>query len=81
MNHRQPGLPDGVVLQPVVVHQTDPIAVEVWPSAVGVVLKILLGVLGLLHAAACITFLYVVVSVYSAMNDFSERMSQFGVGG
>jgi hypothetical protein len=66
----------------VAIDQDKPVAVEVWPSTVGTVIRVLLGVLAVLHATACVVFLYVVWSAYSALSSLQDSLSTWtGVGG
>lgn len=60
---------------PVVVQQSSPLAVEIWHSTIGTVLRVLLAALAVLHAVALVVFLYVVWSVYSALSSIQDSLS------
>ena len=64
---------------PVAVPQEPPLAVEIWHTTTGHVIRALLGILAVLHTVTCIVFLYTVYTMYQALQSMQESLRQWGV--
>lgn len=65
---------------PVTVHQGRPLAVEIWPTVMGTVIRVLLGVLAVLHAVTCVAVLYALYTAAQMLQALADGFDRFGAG-